>query len=113
MKPGKELNELIAEKVVKLRQHPDYKHLWNDPARNGSPFIPLPDYSTSIGDAWKVIDVLKKNWKISLAFNGYWECELSRVDQNDLLADITITRQETYAPLAICNAALKSVGHEV
>lgn len=55
MKPGKALNEKIARDVMKWNQHDTYPHLWDPREHSASPFEPLPDFSTSMTAANRIL----------------------------------------------------------
>lgn len=104
MKPGRELDALIAEKVMG----------WEDNMRGLMAYAIVPNYSTDIAAAWKVIEELRKDQKallISQAYQGpYWEY-LSKVEWNDSLKGYRFEFATSIsAPHAICLAALKAVG---
>lgn len=117
MKAGRELDALIAEKVMGLGQ---YQGKWLEPPRDPlSPvmgtLIDLPHYSTNIAAAWQVVEKLiesKKIMKIQAGHMGVW-ISIS-IPTNTL--NYIKTPPEIYsetAPHAICLAALKAVGVEV
>lgn len=98
MKPGRELDMLVAEKVMSLK-----------------PLGRVPHYSTDISAAWEVVE------KINSSKNK-WTLNSLRCDPNDgkwqfgdIDRDGSIWPDDKYdsAPLAICLAALKAVGVEV
>lgn len=108
MKPGKELDALIAEHVMGAKEvlakpegatylfrKGDY--LYEDP----------PSYSTEIAQAWEVLAVLaEKGWDYSV-FNTEFEgiyCQFYTRERG------YIESSAETAPLAICLAALKVVG---
>lgn len=108
MKPGRELDALVARDVmgwevrgphsgpwVILRGYPEYPHLTDKTWRP----------STDIADAWEVVEKLADGtrtvhvWKPR---NYGWGCSIGH------------SHGEAYtAPHAICLAALRAVGHEV
>jgi hypothetical protein len=94
MKPGCELDALVAEKVMG----------WcTDTDRGGF----LLDFSTSIADAWVVVEKLASTYLFCLENSGsFWVADFGR--SADRRAQCTA---ET-APHAICLAALKAVGYE-
>jgi len=101
MKPGREIDILVHEKVM---------------GRKPGGSLPLsawpPHYSTNISAAWGVVEKLgkEKQW----FFHTRGKC--GEVDLIDFPKNINNDSINVYAdsiPLAICLAALKSVGHEV
>ena len=94
MKPGRELDALIAEKVMDLRRHqwqPDNDFFCKICRMHGEEDIHnldfYPDYSTNITDAGLVLDRLRK-----------------------LGHDIDPSSLQGYIPPAICLAALHVLG---
>lgn len=113
MKPSRELDALIAKKVFGLVQSETQSHLWRDPSRFENPAMPLPNYSTSISDAWTVVEKLisKKNYVDVYMFGPYVEVEikLHEGNGNTIKAEDPKGLALTSAPHAICLAALKAV----
>ena len=126
MKPGRELDALIAEKVmgIDLSEVPPPEagsilphEYWKQFHKGvGSPrMIPKP-YSTSIEAAWLVVDSFAKEDEISISHmykahkdestTNYWECFIETDGEKRLIAEAQT------APHAICLAALKAVGYE-
>ncbi len=89
MKAGRELDALVAEKVMGQYFRNEWYKLYNDT---------IPCYSTDISAAWKVVEKIKKEFVgISDPLNcNIWECSFTFK---------TSALGET-APLAICRAAL-------
>ena len=95
MKPGRELDKLIARKVLKLKDEHGF-------------FIELdcPHYSTDIKAAWEIVDKLGEH-------PGYYDLYLAghstqwraRFEEQD-----THTAKGETPAHAICLAALKAVG---
>lgn len=110
MKPGRELDALVAEKVMGIKlptaliyrpcDVPDPKVLDD---------IILPHFSTDIAAAWEVVEKMK-SFQLNLSNgNGYWACFFKDNTKNgewSCPTTITYESAET-APLAICLAALK------
>lgn len=99
MKPGKELDALIAEKVTGWKPSgllgKDHKYAVKE-------FYEPPHYSTDIAAAWEVVDKIAPLDDFRLAFrNGEWFAEFSSM--------INQFAQAGTAPHAICLAALKAV----
>jgi hypothetical protein len=122
MKPGRELDALIAEKVLGIpvrasedaegcylpvTTHPDggYYH-----GHRGQIEKPILHYSTQIADAWLVVEKMKANNYCFTLYDGYdpeWAALFSPRD-----AKLNLAEADT-APLAICLAALKAVSDDV
>ena len=79
--------------------------------------IYLPEWSTDIAAAWKVLDKLDKDWRISIhqMWDGKaWQCSLEPA--GGLTLDPEVPRGGVFAnadtpALAICRAALKATNH--
>ena len=98
MEAGRELDALIAEKVM--------DDMLAGIRLDGSPmFDDIPHYSTQIADAWLVVEKLGKSFDVSRCRKFQeieaWFWEASFHNGPDAQADT--------APLAICLAALKAV----
>ncbi len=99
LKPGRELDALIAEKVMGYQKGIKIAHtgaqLWTT---GGASFSFHP--STDIAAAWEVVERLQRhNITISRDITGRWFVKYATIDEV----------AET-APHAICLAALKAVG---
>ena len=104
MSPGRELDALVAEKVMGGRRMrtTDARYYWNGLNTNGE----LPAYSTDIAAAWTVVERLgdkfnfigkcADGWNAVLFYDGNSHGEIA-----------------PSAPHAICLAALKAVGVEI
>lgn len=129
MKPGKELDALVAEHVMGFyvnRFLYTYIHdgktkectTWMiDPKRKEEPaqtrqditINPIP-YSTDIAMAWKVADKIRH-------FSRLYDFEIYAYGDNQFTATFTtnkeyIAHSDESAPHAICLAALNAVGYE-
>lgn len=107
MEPGRELDALIAEKVMGWRMLPDNEHFktsqgWGP---EGQSLAHCPRYSTDIAAAWEVVSKIKKaHWNFVLTcHHGEWTVKLNHQTEGD-----DISEAES-APYAICLAALKAV----
>lgn len=132
MKPSRELDALVAEKVMGWYyiDHPYPENLWVEPGKRTTFFPPhfkwsmeeekkmpgisngisCPDYSTDIQAAWQVVEKLKENkdhlTKITIGtILSSWLVAVEVDDKGYFMA------HEHSAPHAICLAALKAVGH--
>ena len=117
MKAGRELDALIAEKVMGWKAtHKDERHLWFNEGKPSPPtrFCAEEDFgdnpfwwspSRSIADAWLVVEKLGKRFDVSRC-RAYqeieaWFWEASFHNGPDA--------QAATVPLAICLAALKAI----
>jgi hypothetical protein len=106
----REIDRLVAEKVMGLKIDDYYFVLDEKGLREGE----LLNYSTNIEDAWRVVEKLKNTGDVLIAKDfddNQWEVEIT-IWQNESIHKHFVVKAET-APLAICLAALKSVGVEV
>ena len=110
MKAGRELDALIAEKVmgliaykVQLVAPPPRVRTIDELQRVGSP---LPHYSTNIADAWEVVDLGHPcGW-----FDSYYIMRYGAGYAIGRCMDDAVYAEADTAPLAICLAALKAKG---
>lgn len=119
LKPGRELDALIAEKVM---GHEIWKSaftdMWADNTKGGT----VAPYSTDISAAWEVVGKLQSMGK---SFEIVWSLDkgnpsfcVSNTDRECIpypgwaFSDDNIVISSWSAPHAICLAALKAVGHE-
>lgn len=107
MKPGRELDTLIAEKI--FGWHLDEHNMWAIP---GNTFLiyasctNIPSYSTDISAAWEVVEKFKAVTRLEKRFNDdttKWFCELSLG-----IGEGCCTAYAETAPHAICLAALEA-----
>ena len=132
MKPGRELDALIAEKIMGWEFHNAYAgerylfppHLIEFVQSSISmksglmEFVPPapPYYSTDIKDAWKVIEEMEsRKFILRLQSPAYMSYRWTALFQNKCISDDDfIDRANSFhfntAPLAICNAALMALG---
>lgn len=133
MKPGRELDALVAEKVMGLVLQPitvvDYKGVHTEPGsvvkdytapdgRKCRSVKECPHYSTSIADAWLVVEKLQcqghdGKWFFRLDYDCVetWDCAFYKESTCDGGYPEQWATALT-APHAICLAALKAVGVE-
>lgn len=125
MKPGRELDALIVEKVIGWKPfkkkweagaHRGYHDAWLD-GEGREVCIQCPEYSTDIAAAWVVVEKLRESKKtIALSSvyhqtaNPYWSwiCRIEWTDKR-LGYQTSIGLSES-VPHAICLAALDSIG---
>lgn len=110
-KPGRELDALIAEKVMGYKRGPKAptgRYYWSDGGAS-FPFSP----STDIAAAWEVFQTIAKRWEdpwAGFVFDGkelIWSCHFSRQILGGIVGEAG-AHADT-APHAICLAALKAV----
>lgn len=125
MTPGRELDALIAEKVMGFAKNKDDKY-GEVPWRNSGgeevyaehlsvpPYMKLPRYSTDIAAAWAVVEKLKAaGFIVGIDENAPPHsalscCIVGKAEKNSVL--IVAQGLGTTASYAICLAALKAVG---
>lgn len=113
MKPGRELDALVAEKVMGWRVGERFDGDWYlmEPASGGMGGNPVPmrleHYSTDIAAAWQLVEKVGTGWlyltltQDSDRTSDYWRAAFHRrTDAPDAVNGDT-------APHAICLAALK------
>lgn len=112
MKPGRELDALVAEKVMgrcghTLRRVQDHhqcqkcgEEFWGLAWHKG--YCAFPSFSTDIAAAWNVVERLKDRYFLLQYYGDGWDCQIGGT-----------SRTGNTVPLAICLAALKAVGVEV
>lgn len=111
MKAGRELDALVAEKVMGYEFAIIGEQLKKVIVKGS--FGEAIDFSptTNIADAWKVVE--KFNYKLSLEINGdYCNCKLVGKFNEKMVGQFFYGEADS-VPLAICLAALKAVGVEV
>lgn len=120
IEPGRELDVLVAEKVMGWRAHTiwgtDYEVGSGEPVRR---ICYAPYYSTDIAAAWDVVQKMREdrrkvlvhweNGQTSAYNEEFWEVEIS----GPLRLDAAFRAHADTAPHAICIAALRAVGVEV
>lgn len=116
MNPGRELDALIAEKVMGLEPWPEQR--FNERAFK-APIVPFgqepkpcscPNYSTDIAAAWQVVGRLDGQWTLDGHEGIGWTAKFYSSTGG---LDAVVVRVESRAPTAphaICLAALKAVG---
>lgn len=116
-KPSRELDALVAEKVMGEAYRPYAQILTTYPSKS----VPeTPFYSSDIAAAWQVVEKLRSmgksfilSWDARPACKSYY---CSNHDGENLMtrgfsqSDEYIDEEADSAPLAICLAALKAVG---
>lgn len=131
MKPGRELDALVADQVMGLKRTVRIKGTvetttiytdspyFNDGVSEDDMMkyycLPL-HYSTSIADAWQVVEKLQcqgHDWKwfLLLEYDNVetWDCAFHKNSKSDG-GDPDIWATADTAPHAICLAALKAMG---
>lgn len=115
MKPGRELDALVAEKVMNVP-----KYGIDTVSISNSDMFPKP-YSTDISAAWEIVEKIRLHenyvcWEISSEWKG--EGDLKANSNFSFHVRFCLGRGVEWAgadtaPLAICLAALKAVGIEI
>lgn len=119
MNPGRELDALVAERVMGLEPWPEQDPRWGVKAFKAK-FVPYgqepkpceaPSYSTDIAAAWEVVEKFQACARFERVFeNGKqtgWWCELAG-NGDDFQSSSAVA--ETL-PLSICLAALKATNN--
>lgn len=110
LKPGRELDALVAEKVMGIKLCRCYGQKPNEHSSIGKCFdcrcLNGSDaYSTSIADAWKVVAKIDQPFELCTDDERNIHTVRFNLDRGEFV-------QAHTAPHAICLAALKAVGHE-
>lgn len=125
MRPGRELDALIAEKIMNLKV---VQEIWNDGKSSsyslGEPDYwytvdrpegylsnPVPHYSTKISDAYEVVEEICESKKMRHTLNSSPTGNYSEFENNAYIGEPDLFGsgwQET-AAYAICLAALKTL----
>lgn len=115
MKPGRELDALVAEKVMGdyISDREGEPGSWRGPD-----FTPLPQYSTDISAAWEVVEkIINHSDYVCWELSSEWKGDGAKSDYpfyaRFCLGNGDKTAGADTAPHAICIAALKVVGVEV
>lgn len=128
MKPGRELDALVAEKVMGWLKGkrtyispygPEHNYDFEQWINEDEIEKELPAYSTNILAAWEVIEHLKDNRRIFYCIEQHpfaeeptvWLFDADKVPEGMVIADHAAKWNVTAAtiPHAICLAALKAV----
>lgn len=116
MNPGRELDILVAEKVMGLPYWIDKRlPLTTELIARESARLMVPDFSTDIAAAWLVVEKLQtlEQWgtfRIQREYNRKWNVGWKWSDMG--ASGCECESIEESAPHAICLAALKAVGHD-
>jgi Phage ABA sandwich domain len=114
LKAGRELDALVAEKVmgwtqVRNSKPEGFSSLWRGrPPGNLATLRTIPDYSTDISDAWKVVEKVDNRNGVAREM-GVLTASISRYDNGYTVRFFNSGVTADTAPLAICLAALKAV----
>lgn len=106
MEAGRELDALVAERVMGLEAVNDGWVAESFP--NGGMVYPLPEYSTDIAAAWRIVEILRPRYYMFRIF--VYSCIEAQFQDHPNNA-IAVGRSDTPAH-AICLAALKAIGYE-
>lgn len=118
MNAGRELDALIAEKVMHLKQLDNSQLFEAFPTRG---FCPPPYYSTDISAAWEVVEKVSSSWLVKSPWENVFQIHFTnghygnfeiilKLDNGDVVSQWVCG--ET-APHAICLASLKIIGHDI
>ncbi len=108
IKPGRELDTFIAEQIIGLRIRPDGECVWP----NGE-ISPVLNYSTSLSDAYTVLERLYEIGKyVDYNFYNYegtngWTFELNKKDASAYPDELIEVSSHSLAH-AICLGAVKA-----
>jgi hypothetical protein len=116
-KAGRELDALVAEKVMGADPSTVHWHLSNATFLVDGKWVdvpPVPHYSTDIAAAWEVVEKMsqKYHWRIQSPFDvgDEWYAGLTPRSVTGWNGRPDHYAGAPSAPLAICLAALKAVG---
>lgn len=108
MDAGRELDTLIAEKVMGYHRATESEPYWNSLAvwveENGERWEQIPDYSTDIAAAWQVVEHLHGRVVID-----HWSRGAYKVMIYLPAKPPSVEASAESAPLAICRAALAAL----
>lgn len=139
MKPGRELDALVAEKVMGVEVARGVQCSYECGFKNDDMGIaasrlealgwvthyPIPYYSTDIAAAWEVVEHIGVGWSLTLARyssissagHGWLACFAKSIHPADstksYYPDVVAHGLADTAPHALCLAALRVVGVEV
>jgi hypothetical protein len=101
MKAGRELDALVAEKIMGLPR-----------ALVDAMALGPMEYSTEIAAAWEVLDKLPRTmWpEVGRLNTGTWYCEICRGSEDVREITPSIRVVDSTAPHVICLAALLAIG---
>lgn len=110
MKAGRDLDRLVAEKVMGLEVHKQ-ADVWLINSGTGKA---VPHYSTDIAAAWKVVEKLHaqagpEGWEVTINLQNF-EPNTAEPFNGWIVTVGCETARASSAPLAICIAALLAVG---
>ena len=111
MPAGRELDTLVAEKVLRWKRQERGRSSslpWPHWISDGTTYLELPRFSEDVGDAWEIVrELIKRGLHVSLDSDGSgWTADFT---PNPLVTFFTCADT---APLAICRAALRVVENE-
>lgn len=103
--PGRELDALVAEKVMGATIARDGSLIWESrPEGSLAPWGRLRNYSTSIVDAWRVVEWLGQEWEVvDLRYVRHMNKWAVMKPVGNAMASVVVAKT---APHAICLAAL-------
>ena len=113
---NREIDRLVAEKVMGWTHLPNQAEFWYPPGVHPLSNIyghTVPSYSTSISDAWLVVERMRE---MGYNFHASVSAEGSKVAATFLASNdpLPVSRWTLDSmPMSICLAALRSLGVEV
>jgi|SRR3990167_6480327 len=116
--PGAALDALVATRIMGWRQEtlPDGYSYWCHPEEDRWTPLEVFKPSTSIADAWQVVESMRGDHDRWVAFVGWLFEDLRPGMQSPLTRIVAYELPEAMrklSPLTICLAALKAIGVEV
>ena len=113
MKPGRELDAIVAERVMGYEVRDE---TWRQPP--SSSWREVPHYSSDIAAAWEVVERMRADgWKLYLTVPkvhppGIIEPTVAYFQRDDEPPRSPNWRYETHVPSTICLAALRALNIE-
>lgn len=109
-KPSRELDALVAEKVMGEQVRGTW--IIDGVRPDGIPNrqCPVEHYSSDIAAAWEVVEKLDGEWKLQGHEGLGWEAGFDSSTGGMDAVIVSVEAMADTAPLAICVAALKAVG---
>ena len=114
MMTDRELNALVAERVMGLRVDPDDCGCTDCILGETLNSLTLPDYCNDIAAAWSVVDKMESLYYECEVYQGSAFCERqAKFWKSDNQGDSLSYATSESLPRAICLAALKAVGVDI
>lgn len=109
MQAGRELDALVAEKVMGFGFKTYAPVVSCSDCAIDSVNCEVPPYSTAIAAAWLVVENLREQYVVELSIGEDVQVDIRSKGDGAYIGGASAAR----APLAICLAALKAVGYAV